>query len=145
MKTKSILFICLFSIIAFVACDKEEKNNAPDSLYVTYAPRADDVLVAQSNFNGREPYEVEGGVKVYKNSFHHVLRFEDFKVDNGPEMAVYLSADDSTIDNHIYIGELKAVSGSFNYTFSVNTDIGIYQYVIVRSNGNNSNYCWTKF
>ena len=145
MKLKAILLIGIVSIFSFTSCDKDEKDNAPDSLFVTYNPRPDDVLLANSSFEPFEPFEVTGGILLYKNSFHHVLRFNDFSIDNGPELKVYLATDSVDVSNSIFVGDLLAVSGSFNYTFSVNTDISLYNHVIVRSEGQEKNYCFALF
>lgn len=145
MKILNILLILCATIITFSSCDKEEQNNAPEFIDITYQVRPDDQLVADGFFAADPPRETGGVVKIYKNSYHHVLRFEDFKVDNGPELIVYLSESNENIDNHINLGALKAASGNFNYTFSVNTDLGVYKHVIVRSNQNSSIYCVASF
>lgn len=147
MNLKSIILIMASCLLAFSSCDKDAQNNAPESLFVTYSGRADDVLVANEPFqtDPDKDYEVEGRIKIYKNSFHHVLRFEDFLITNGPRLKVYLSTSIENIDNSIFVGDLLAASGSFNYTFSVNTDLSVYKEVIIRSEDQNSIYSWASF
>lgn len=142
MNLKSIFLLAMVSLLSFTACNKDEKNNAPESLFVTYAPRADDVIVSQTNFEVNEPNEVEGDIIVYKNDFHHVLRFENFSINNGPNLSVYLSTTIEDVANSIRVGDLRAASGSFNYTFSVNTDLNVYKHVLIRSDDQEAVYCW---
>jgi len=135
------LYLLLIVLVGITSCNREEKNNAPESKFVTYRPTAEDVIVSEAPFEPYEPFEVGGVARIYKNSFHHVLRFEDFSIDNGPNLRVYLTTSDENIDNNINIGPLLAASGSFNYTFSVNTDLSVYKYVVVYSDKDKNLYC----
>lgn len=133
-----------FCLLAFTACNKDEKNNAPESKDVNYRPRPDDVLLVNTDFKVDSPQVVEGQAIVYKNPFWHVLRFENFMVENGPNLKVYLSASIEDLDNYIDLGDLIAASGNFNYTFSVNTDLNLYNYVLVYSEESNSIACYAE-
>jgi hypothetical protein len=141
---KYSLYLILLVLVGITSCNREEKNNAPESKFVTYRPTAEDVVVGEAFFEPFEPFEVSGFARIYKNSFHHVLRFEGFSIDNGPNLKVYLSNSDENIDNNINLGPLLAASGSFNYTFSVNTDISVYKYIIVYSDKDKKLYCIAK-
>ncbi len=59
-----------------------------------------------------------------------VLRFENFRVTNGPDLYVYLSTDKSASD-HIDLGELKANSGNQNYDLPDGVDLSKYDNVII--------------
>jgi len=62
-----------------------------------------------------------------------VLRLEDFSVQNGPDLFVYLTPaeDGESVDGAINLGALKATDGSFNYDLPAGTDITNYRAAIV--------------
>jgi len=68
----------------------------------------------------------------------HLVRFEDFRVTNGPDLHVYLvrhpgpeASSDVTADNHIDLGKLKGNIGNQNYVIPAGTDIADFGSVVV--------------
>ena len=61
----------------------------------------------------------------------YTLRFEEFSVRNGPDLFVYLTPDEGSVDGALNLGELKATDGAFNYEVPDGTDISQYKYAIV--------------
>lgn len=68
----------------------------------------------------------------------HVLRFENLKVTNGPDLHVYLvrhpgplASSDVTADNYIDLGALKGNIGNQNYRIPTGTDIAAFGSVVV--------------
>jgi hypothetical protein len=62
----------------------------------------------------------------------YVLRFENFSVQNGPDLFVYLSPSaEGYADGAIKLGGLKATDGAFNYEIPAGTDISQFQSAIV--------------
>lgn len=68
----------------------------------------------------------------------HVLRFENLKVTNGPDLHVYLvkhpgpeASSDVTADNYIDLGALKGNIGNQNYTIPAGTDVATFGSVVV--------------
>jgi hypothetical protein len=59
-----------------------------------------------------------------------VLRLEDFKVTNGPDLYVYLSADKGASD-FVDLGRLKANAGNQNYEIPAGTDLSKYDNVVI--------------
>ena len=65
------------------------------------------------------------------------LRFEDFEVENGPDLFVYLSAADADGpgralgDDIVDLGRLKGNIGSQNYAIPEGTDLEKYKTVVV--------------
>lgn len=59
-----------------------------------------------------------------------VLRLEDFKVTNGPDLYVYLSADEGASD-FVDLGRLKANAGNQNYELPSGTDLSKYDNVVI--------------
>ncbi len=59
-----------------------------------------------------------------------VLRFENFRVTNGPDLYVYLSTDRGASD-FVDLGRLKANSGNQNYDLPDGVDLSKYDHVII--------------
>ena len=59
-----------------------------------------------------------------------VLRLENFKSTNGPDLYVYLSTDDKATE-FINLGKLKASSGNQNYEIPNDVDLGKYNKVLI--------------
>jgi predicted RND superfamily exporter protein len=60
----------------------------------------------------------------------YVLRLENLKVTNGPDLYVYLSTDKSASD-FINLGKLKANNGNQNYNIPTGTDLTKYNTVLI--------------
>ena len=58
------------------------------------------------------------------------IRFENFKVTNGPNLYVYLATDNSTSD-FVDLGVLKANIGNQNYEIPEGTDLAKYKTVVI--------------
>jgi len=62
----------------------------------------------------------------------YTLRFEDFSVQNGPDLYVYLSTNPAGFaPDAINLGRLKASDGAFNYDIPAGTDISRVRSVVV--------------
>ena len=59
-----------------------------------------------------------------------ILRLENLRVTNGPDLYVYLSPDESASD-FINIGKLKANNGNQNYEIPKETDLSKYDTVLI--------------
>jgi len=60
----------------------------------------------------------------------NVLRLENFKSTNGPDLYVYLSTDDNASE-FINLGKLKANKGNQNYEIPDNVDLSKYNKVLI--------------
>ncbi|HKR74300.1 MAG TPA: DM13 domain-containing protein, partial [Candidatus Nitrosocosmicus sp.] len=60
----------------------------------------------------------------------NILRLENLKVTNGPDLYVYLSTDKSAYD-FINLGKLKANNGNQNYAIPTGTDLEKYDNVLI--------------
>ena len=58
------------------------------------------------------------------------LRFENFKVSNGPDLFVYLATDESAND-FVNLGELKGNIGNQNYMIPPGADLSNYDNVLI--------------
>lgn len=59
-----------------------------------------------------------------------VLRLEDFRSTNGPDLYVYLATDETASD-FVNLGRLKANIGNQNYNIPEGTDLSKYDSVLV--------------
>jgi hypothetical protein len=76
-------------------------------------------------------HNVEGQVKVIKLSHGtHLLRLENFRSTNGPDLYVYLSSDKSASD-FVNLGRLKGNIGNQNYEIPEGTDLSKYSTVVI--------------
>ncbi len=66
-----------------------------------------------------------------------VLRFEDFRSKNGPDLHVYLSTEAPTTtfaglgDNEVHLGALKGNVGNQNYEIPAEVDLSQYRSVVI--------------
>jgi hypothetical protein len=90
-------------------------------------------LVASGQFIGVNDgiHNAEGQAKVFQLADgQQILRLEDFKSTNGPDLYVYL-ATDSTAQEYVSLGELKANIGNQNYEIPEGTDLEKYDTALV--------------
>ena len=78
---------------------------------------------------GTVGHPAEGSVRVLETQEGPVVRFENFKTINGPDLFVYLSKDLEGKD-FIDLGVLKGTEGNINYAVPSNVDITEYRYVL---------------
>ena len=76
-------------------------------------------------------HNVEGAAKVVPvESGAQILRLENFKATNGPDLYVYLSNDKSASD-FINVGRLKGNVGNQNYEIPIGSDLSKYNTVLI--------------
>lgn len=60
-----------------------------------------------------------------------ILRFENFKSTNGPDVHVYLSTNKKTASDFVDLGRLKANNGNQNYNIPTGTELSKYKAVLI--------------
>jgi hypothetical protein len=60
----------------------------------------------------------------------NILRLENLRVTNGPDLYVYLSPDKST-SNFVNVGKLKANNGNQNYDIPASRDLSKYDTILI--------------
>ncbi len=76
-------------------------------------------------------HNAEGNVKVIRlNDATYILRLEDFRSTNGPDLYVYLSTD-KTASDFVNLGRLKGNMGNQNYEIPQGTDLEKYDTVLI--------------
>ena len=76
-------------------------------------------------------HNAEGTAKVIPlQDDSNILRLEDLRVTNGPDLYVYLATDKSASD-FVNVGKLKANNGNQNYDIPTETDLTKYDTVLI--------------
>ena len=75
-------------------------------------------------------HDAQGTASVLEADGSRVLRLEDFRSTNGPDLYVYLATDQSASD-YVNLGALKGNSGNQNYAIPDGTDLEKYDEVLV--------------
>ncbi len=76
-------------------------------------------------------HHVRGMVKIYTLADgKSILRLEDFKSTNGPDVYVYLSTDKKASDS-VNVGRLKGNIGNQNYEIPQDVDLSKYDMVLI--------------
>ncbi|MEM7734225.1 MAG: DM13 domain-containing protein [Deinococcota bacterium] len=110
----------------------------------------DDMMASTSETQASEPQEVARGSFMDADNFHRgegtalvfaqgeqqVLRFEDFRVTNGPDLHVLLvenidGRSHDELGNTLDLGQLKGNVGSQNYVIPEGTDLSQYTGVMI--------------
>jgi len=123
---------------ALTACQKTEIEAAPTSN--TGAPvnltnptqtfdAAGQKLAGQGTFMGSGRYSASGVVKLYEKGDKRTLVFEDFKIDNGPDLRIYL-AEDKNAKGFIELSS-KVNSGSFFLELPANANLDKQKQVLI--------------
>lgn len=83
---------------------------------------------------GNGIHDAQGIVRTIPlNDGNNVLRLENFKATNGPDLYVYLSTDNKASE-FVSLGKLKANNGNQNYDIPENTDLEKYSEVLIWCN-----------
>jgi len=95
------------------------------------------VLLSKGEFSGTDSlHQGEGFVLNIQNGEEFIIRFEDFRVTNGPDLRVFLSKEANPISSgetgeYIEIGSLKGNVGNQNYVLPEGVDSSEYSSVII--------------
>ena len=104
---KFISTVIVIAVLFLIGCSK-----TPDSVADTLPPIV--TTISSGNFTSNA-HTTSGTVKVIvDDKGKKFLVFENFKTDNGPNLDVWLSPNNSG-SPYQSLGNLKAVSGNFSY------------------------------
>lgn len=100
---------------------------APTGNETSYQPAA-----LEGTFQGAGDgfHNAEGLARIIAGNEGKILRLEDFKATNGPDLYVYLSSDASA-GEYVSLGRLKANTGNQNYEIPEGTDLSKYGTVLI--------------
>src|SRR5918911_597826 len=107
--------------------NEQQQSNITTTAAAVTATRTGYFIGAGDGF-----HNVEGLAKVIPldDGGLTVLRLENFKSTNGPNVHLYL-ATDKTASNFIDLGRLKANNGNQNYNIPVGTDLAKYNMALI--------------
>lgn len=90
------------------------------------APAPEPIVAAIMDTIG---HPAEGTVRVINTAEGQVIRFENFKTINGPQLHLYLSKDIEGND-FIDLGPIRGTEGNINYVVPEGVDLSEYRYVM---------------
>ena len=88
------------------------------------------VTTHMGEFSGLQGHNGEGTAKIISVDGTTFLRFEDFKVTNGPDLFVYL-APDGDVGNGLLLERLKGSTGNQNYVVPDRVDFNEFNTAVV--------------
>jgi hypothetical protein len=109
-----------------------EANENPSEADESLEDMADDmpgeiVTLVSGEFSGQSRYTIEGQALVLNDgSEQRFLRFEEFSSDNGPDLKIYLRAENG---DFVSLGDLKGNIGDQNYEISPDVDLSVFNTV----------------
>ena len=115
--------------------DKEMEDEMPEM-----ADDAKPVVVAEGQFQDADEFHQGAGtVTLYRLADGtHLLRFEDFRVTNGPQLHVLLAnhaepvnRNDLEADGYVDLGGLKGNVGSQNYEIAANITVDTVKSIVI--------------
>ena len=74
-------------------------------------------------------HPASGVVRIVRNADETILRYENYKTINGPDVRVYL-AKDLAAKEYVDLGPIKGTEGNINYTVPKGVDISQYRYAL---------------
>lgn len=106
--------------------DQVQQQTQDNAATITNAPRTGNFVGV-----GDGIHNAEGTARVIPlQNDSNILRLEDLRITNGPDLYVYLSADKSASD-YVSLGKLKANIGNQNYDIPTETDLTKYDTVLI--------------
>jgi len=110
----------------------KDNNTVSENLSVaTMSASSNETLIGNFVGAGDEFHNAEGVAKIIQLADGtDILRLENFKATNGPDLYVYLSTDKTNADI-VNLGRLKGNIGNQNYLIPAGTDITKYNTVLI--------------
>ncbi len=121
--------------VTTVTSEDEAMEEEDDAMEEESAEPADDgsapqiQTIASGSFSASSSYDGTGDINVLTDGNQTFLRFEEnFSSDNGPDLNVYLRANDGS-GEFIDLGDLKGNIGSQNYEIPADVDLSRFSEV----------------
>lgn len=74
-------------------------------------------------------HPASGQVRIVQTGDETIIRYENYKTINGPDVRVYLSKD-LDAKNYIDLGPIKGTEGNINYPVPKGIDVSEYRYAL---------------
>jgi hypothetical protein len=90
------------------------------------------LILAKGNFTDADSFHKTSGTAsiLSLGNGTKILRFENFRTTNGPDLFVYLSTD-NVANNFVNLGSLKGNIGDQNYVLPMDVDLTSYKHVLI--------------
>ena len=92
-------------------------------------PSNQPVVLAQATLVARA-HDVGGRALLVRIGDQKIVRFENLKTINGPDLRIYLSAG-LNADDFVDLGAIRATEGNVNYVLPAGTDTAKYRNVLI--------------
>lgn len=110
-------------------------TGAPTPAGTAAATAAGPVVLAEGQLQFVDDlHNGKGPVRILRIGEQRLVRFENVTITNAPDIHVYLSRETGgkwAEATSLYLGALKATSGSFNYDIPAGADLSAYKSVVV--------------
>ena len=124
MKKIAFLSVVLVAVFSIVSCEKEGQLTkiTTNQISATAVLKFSGVLSPTSGISGG------GNVKISLDNGIYKLTLENYTIENGPDLKVYLSKTASTTSDFVNLGNATA---STVYTIPQQVDLSVYKYVLI--------------
>jgi len=120
------IYLLLLLIPFFINCSSGSSEQI-EIEQIIIPPKMEEITSLLGNFVS-DAHTTTGATSV--NEEKTKLFFNNFKTDNGPKLLVYLATEVGSSDFK-NLGDLKGISGDFEYIIPSNTDLNKYKYVVI--------------
>ncbi|MBP9728325.1 MAG: DM13 domain-containing protein [Candidatus Moranbacteria bacterium] len=107
----------------------EAVKEVPNQIMVGEPDPYDTVPSASVSVVATASHPATGTVRMVKSGGQTIIRYEDYKTINGPDLRVYLSTD-LEATKYVDLGAIKGTEGNINYEVPVGIDVSQYRYVL---------------
>ena len=124
MKKITLLQLLLLALIIFVSCEKEGQLTKTTSSQISTAA----ILKYSGVFTPTSGISGSGNVKISLDNGIYKLSLENYTIETGPDLKVYLSKTASITSDFVNLGNANP---STIYTIPQQIDLSVYKYVLI--------------
>lgn len=124
MKKITLLPLLLLALIIFVSCEKEGQLTKTTSSQISAAA----ILKYSGVFTPTSGISGSGNVKISLDNGIYKLSLENYTIETGPDLKVYLSKTASITSDFVNLGN---ATPSTIYTIPQQIDLSVYKYVLI--------------
>lgn len=120
---KKFFLLPLF-LLVFTSCEKEGEFTQTNNQTLNLSTA---VLLKTGQFTTTSGISGSGSVKIYAENNLRKLVLENYTIENGPDLKVYLSTTDAP-NTFVNLGNLNTETV---YTIPNSVDLNVYKYVLI--------------
>jgi hypothetical protein len=118
------LFLLPMFLFVLISCEKEGEFSQTNNQTLN---SNNAVLLKMGQFTTTSGISGSGSVKIYTESNLRKLVLENYTIENGPDLKVYLSTSDAP-NTFVNLGNLNPETV---YTIPNSVDLNVYKYVLI--------------